>query len=548
MARSHHELEDEPEGHEASLTTLHKMEQNSQDNTSVDELYPGYQTPTLGSRTQPAAGKAAIKQQNSKPLGTPQPPTPQYPADALATKKEIGDLRGQLYGESIKHLQLKSLLPQVGWPLAYNKADEPLEIVTIKQFTYWHNRDKQALFHTFNLLRYYVDEAQLKIHQQQQDIDNLRGETEALRLHIDQQDQVSDGAIASGAIKKVPYENHGKKVGEERPAKVDRRASIFDEQTVEPRRRTLPTAPMLSSRLPTVTRSTSPPEVIKTPHDPLKSVDKFSGADKSQYEPWQEQILRIFDTPLCRNIPVKEQLMLVLNKVTGEAALYCLPRAKLNSPRPFVDLEDFFEHMNKRYRDPDRINNQRREFRNLKQGSMPFVEFFSQFSLLGENLGYSEEHLINELLDKVTFELKKQFIPLSEKRDNGLYPLAHWFEVTDNANRAANLYQKQRDDKLVRKINKWPNSQFTSQRKYEPAPPVQIKVDQPPARPADPTKTRCYNCDSYGHFASSCPNPKKPRVQGINAIGGEDGSENYHPDQEDEVRDTPPTSSESEND
>jgi hypothetical protein len=266
--------------------------------------------------------------------------------------------------------------------------------------------------------------------------------------------------------------------------------------------------------------------VAKLPDPPL-----FSGEDRTLFDDWLVQIknkLRgnedFYPTEVLKIIYVSSRLS------SGALALVT-PRLDEDSEYAYHKVTELYTHLKELYSDPNKANNARREFHNLRmKATQAFQEFYAKFIRLVTESGMSQQDLKFELNEKLTWELQAAV---------AIYFNDDSVTSTVFVQRCTTIDQQIR----ARSDSKKRAERFKATAKTPPAtpgyastsPPISkpvlsgtyrapINISADTARPRstgtpkpngiiDPTTVKCFNCNKIGHFATSCQEPHTQRTR-----------------------------------
>ena len=123
----------------------------------------------------------------------------------------------------------------------------------------------------------------------------------------------------------------------------------------------------------------------------------FNGSDRSKFEDWK---LRI-ENKLSLNedhYPTEAfKIEYVISRLSGKATEHTVPRRRKLTAKPYVSVDDLFQHLSDLYETPLRIQEDASGYicEDLKQGAeQSFPDFYAEFMRhAGQSSGYSSKHL-----------------------------------------------------------------------------------------------------------------------------------------------------------
>jgi hypothetical protein len=218
----------------------------------------------------------------------------------------------------------------------------------------------------------------------------------------------------------------------------------------------------------------------------------------------------------------------VRTRIGGDAIRHLSSRFKKDSVKPFLSAEEIFEELNLIFGDPNKRVNSMKAFRRLKQLG-PFKEFsafWSEFQRLASDAElYDKEMLIEDLKDKMSFELQKAMV--NESFDaTELHAFARKCQYTDQVLRDVENKARYRggmtgvSSSAGGRSNQQAGQPGGPSRQQTPAPAFgqHFRALTAPPQASNPGQVNtftCYNCGKPGHMAKHCRSLPTPRIQEI---------------------------------
>ena len=189
----------------------------------------------------------------------------------------------------------------------------------------------------------------------------------------------------------------------------------------------------------------------------------------------------------------------VYSRLGGEAFDILEPRMNEEAYDAFLTVEEILTEIHEVYGDKNEKSTARKEFKKLLQREKPFSKFYGEFRKLAAVLKYDEQTLIDELQEKVSFQLQTALAGLR-------------FEtLSDAAQKCALIDQDlQKNPSKLRNAQNKTNDAGTIPRKTELArarsetPKIGTRLSEEDKKDFM-AKGKCFNCHKAGHVSRDCP-------------------------------------------
>lgn len=223
------------------------------------------------------------------------------------------------------------------------------------------------------------------------------------------------------------------------------------------------------------------------------------------------------------HFPTEEDKMeYVFSRTLGDAQKHLLPRFDEDSPIRFTSTKEMFQHLAAIYVNPNKVRDAQFKYHRLQmQASHTFSEFQTTFLHLAGEGQVPRTNLRLDLYDKLPPHLQRMLLPTLDDLDT-YEQLASRCLALDTGLKRIEEAEKQLQSQYRKRKNQITSTAPTtaSGTTGTPAPPSILRVSPTPdvhtrrTTLAETTIT-CYNCHKSGHFASSCPEPKKSDLKAI---------------------------------
>lgn len=181
--------------------------------------------------------------------------------------------------------------------------------------------------------------------------------------------------------------------------------------------------------------------------------------------------------------------------------------------------DDFESLMRLQFDSVNRKLDAQRAIASFKQGSKTAEEFFTQFEDYKADAGFGEEAIIFFLKDNLNPGIlsKMVFMPNQPTTYDEFKKAAYFFDRQYRENKERNKSSSSNSSNNSSKPKTSPSNNNSASSSIIPAPTSSLDsgtpmdVDRLRAMANKYPDTLCYNCNRKGHYASSCPEPRRPR-------------------------------------
>ena len=167
---------------------------------------------------------------------------------------------------------------------------------------------------------------------------------------------------------------------------------------------------MLSQRLARADSPAAPSKSAKIPDPPILT----DGKDPT-FDNWKIQMNGKLSVNADHFANEEACMTYVFSRTGGDAQRHLRPRSNPDSVDPFLTAKDMIQLLADIYEDPFRIQNARREYRQLMiKTTETFPNFYTRFLHLAGEGQIPEEDLWPDLYNKLTLELQRAIAPTEE--------------------------------------------------------------------------------------------------------------------------------------
>lgn len=261
----------------------------------------------------------------------------------------------------------------------------------------------------------------------------------------------------------------------------------------------------------------------KLPDPPL-----FKGDDNPSWDEWSTAVEHKLRANRDHYDNESMRIAYVAGRTTGKPNDHIRPRLSRRSKRPYETVDELLDHLSEIYEDPTQDSAARAQLASLRQGAMPFKDFYAEFDRLTGLAGITNDQTLrDELANKLNTKMfdymdgqpggQQAYTSVNQmratclRRDNNMRSHALLVSMTrDNRDRDSKPEPKAKETRPVRK-----STYVIPQRATAETPKATTTLDASARVPR--SKMTCYGCGQEGHLRGD---PKCPVGQQTDAGRG----------------------------
>jgi DNA-binding protein H-NS len=241
----------------------------------------------------------------------------------------------------------------------------------------------------------------------------------------------------------------------------------------------------------------------------------FTDGTDPTFESWKIQIRAKLRANADHYPSEEDKMEYLFSRTLGDAQKHLLPRFDEDSPTRFTSVKEMLSHLASIYVNPNKVRDAQFEYHRLRmETGQTFSAFQTTFLHLAGEGQIPKESLRLDLFDKLPAYYQRMLLPVLD-------------DLKEYEQLAARCLTLDTGLKRIEEMNKKKGTR-ASDKSTAPAPPAAAGTARtpsatpapkaspsPPERhsrhstPAAETAATCFNCHKLGHFAASCPEPRR---------------------------------------
>jgi len=225
--------------------------------------------------------------------------------------------------------------------------------------------------------------------------------------------------------------------------------------------------------------------------------------------------------------PTEEDKMeYVFSRTLGNAQKHLLPRFDEDSPMRFISFREMLQHLASIYVNPNKVRDAQYDYRRLRMDTgQTFATFQTTFLHLAGEGQIPQSSYRLDLFDKLPTHLQRMLLPVLDDLETYEQLATRCLTLDTGLKRIEEMNLKRRSPRTEPKTSTFATLPAGTSRlaTSSPLPRISTTPDRTsrPSTQPEPAVT-CYNCQKQGHYAGSCPEPRKTD---LNAFDEEDISD-----------------------
>jgi hypothetical protein len=252
----------------------------------------------------------------------------------------------------------------------------------------------------------------------------------------------------------------------------------------------------------------------KRPDPPI-----FTDGVDPTFESWKIQMQAKLRANTDHYPTEEDKMEYMFSRTLGDAQRHLLPRFDEESPMRFVSFQEMLQHLASIYVNPNKVRDAQYKYRQLRmETGQTFATFQTTFlHLAGEGQIPQSSHRL-DLFDKLPTHLQRMLLPVLDDLETYKQLATRCLTLDTGLKRIEEMNSKRRSARTEEKPATFTTATPGTTRIATSSPPLRTsttpdrtsRLGTPPELPVT-----CYNCQKRGHYASSCPEPRKTDLNAL---------------------------------
>ena len=255
----------------------------------------------------------------------------------------------------------------------------------------------------------------------------------------------------------------------------------------------------------------------------------FTNGIDPTFESWRIQMQAKLRANTDHYPTEEDKMEYLFSRTLGDAQKHLLPRFDEDSPIRFASFREMLQHLASIYVNPNKVRDAQYEYRRLRmETGQVFAAFQTKFLHLAGEGQVPQSGYRLDLFDKLPVYLQRMLLPVLDDLETYEQLATRCLTLDTGLRRIEEMNPKRRSIRTDERPSTFATTTPGTSRLVTPSPIPHSS--SPPARqsrtntspdrtvrqdtPLNPAVT-CYNCQERGHYASSCPEPKKTDLNAV---------------------------------
>jgi hypothetical protein len=252
----------------------------------------------------------------------------------------------------------------------------------------------------------------------------------------------------------------------------------------------------------------------------------FTNGIDPTFESWKIQMQAKLRANADHYPTEEDKMEYLFSRTLSDAQKHLLPRFDEDSPIRFVSFREMLQHLASIYVNPNKVRDAQYEYRRLRmETGQTFAAFQTKFLHLAGEGQISQSGYRLDLFDKLPIHLQRMLLPALDDLETYEQLASRCLTLDTGLRRIEEMNPKRHSTRTeVRTPTLTTTTPGTA--RLANLPPL-LRTSTTPDRtlrqdtPLNPTVT-CYNCQKQGHYASSCPEPRKTDLNAVEEISDDE--------------------------
>jgi Zinc knuckle len=245
----------------------------------------------------------------------------------------------------------------------------------------------------------------------------------------------------------------------------------------------------------------------------------FTNGIDPTFESWKIQMQAKLRANADHYPTEEDKMEYLFSRTLSDAQRHLLPRFDEDSPIRFVSFREMLQYLASIYVNPNKVRDAQYEYRRLRMGTgQTFATFQTKFLHLAGEGQVPQSGYRLDLFDKLPVYLQRMLLPVLDDLETYEQLATRCLTLDTGLRRIEEMNPRKHSVRTDERPLTFATTTPGTAKLVTSSPPLRTSAtpdrtvrQDTPLRPA----VTCYNCQKRGHYASSCPEPKRTDLNAL---------------------------------